>query len=140
MLPLSCSRFKYRFKSKKLGLVISSLSSLSQLSSRLSISSTSRFFCSSFRDATHFFFQSLCTAGFGVDSGIDDAGAMGIFGFGAPKNEVIEALVFVFLASVRGRVDALRFKDMVSVRKMKDRLIVEYHKQSYEYLLRRGRV
>jgi len=134
--PLSCSRFKNRLSSRKLELVISSLSSLSQVSCRLSISNTSRFFCSSDRDATHFFFHSLCVAASGAESGIEDVGAdevdelsffeyedAGVFGFGAPKKEVIEALVFVFLVSERGRVEAFRFRDMMNVRMMKDSLI-----------------
>lgn len=74
-----------------------------------------------------------------MDSGIEDAGAddvgptdeppllefeaAGVFGFGAPKNEVIEALVFVFLASERGRVEDFRFKDMVNLLIRKDSLI-----------------
>ena len=147
-MPLSCSFFKNRFNSKKLGLVISSLSSLSQLSCRLSISITRRCFCSSLRVAIHFFFHSLCAAGAGVGDdagtvGREEAGAsaeeggsvealesvtfgvVGVLTFGGPKKEVMEALVLGFLASERGSaVVALRLRDIVSVRRKIDRILL----------------
>lgn len=134
-LPASCSRFKKRLSSRKLGLVTSSRSSLSQLSCRVPISKARRSRCSSVSPLTHFSLSHFTAAGGGGDEETPVLPAVVGFavdgeeetGFGAPKNEVMLALTLGFLGSLVGRAAALRFRDMVRVRwrRWRDSLMVQ---------------
>ncbi|KAG9938629.1 uracil-DNA glycosylase, partial [Aureobasidium melanogenum] len=114
-LPDSASLLRNFFKSRNDFVVISSLSTASQLSCNVSISSLRRVFCSSVRPAIHFSLSKL-TAGAGsvgpLDGLVDDVDGLGL---GGPKKLVMELLAFGFFASAAAMSAALRLRDMVAI-------------------------
>ena len=106
LVPAFFSCLRKRFRDRNSGLVTSSFSWASQLSSRVSISSWSNSFCSEVNDATHF---ALLKLELEVDSARFESP---LFAFGAPKKEVMLVLTLDFFASAVGadRWLALRFR------------------------------
>ena len=84
--PLAISCLRKRLRLRNDGETRRSERCGSQLSSRVSISSFSRSFCSAVKPAIHFCLSNLAATAFTV--------------LGAPKNEVMLAFFFAFLASV----------------------------------------
>lgn len=99
----------------------SSFNSLNQLSCNVSISNTSKSFCSGVNFSTHFFLSQLEAGAAMVEVVAPVTFCVGATVLGGPKKAVIEPLALGFLASVRGRVAALRFSDMMSVQWMMGR-------------------
>lgn len=109
VLPSSFSFFRKRFRSRNLGVRISSLRWANQLSWRVSISSFRRSRCSSVSLATHFALSKL-VAGAGAADDVPDCLELEETVFGAPKNEVMLALALGFFASAAARSAALRLR------------------------------
>jgi hypothetical protein len=96
--PLASSFFKKRFRSRNVGLSSTSLRCGSQLSCSVSISSFSSSFCSSVSFAIHASLSNFAAA------------VAPSLGLGAPKNDVILPLSFVFFAASVAAVAALRLR------------------------------
>jgi hypothetical protein len=103
VFPLSNSFFRNRFSSRNPGLTSTSFKCGSQLSCSVSISNLSSSFCSSLSFATHASLSNFAGA---------DAPSLG---FGAPKNDVMLPLTFVFFAASVAASAALRLRLIVAV-------------------------